>query len=123
MKNKNKSLVALVVGYLLFLFPGSTFAIDYWPMIVRGGHGVTTSYADGVLTVQIRKAHVAAGEPLHYGHLPVGSAAWVDRPLNANEPFDLKQRIDPENSAPQYQPCLLKNGKSSTLPRCASGTP
>ena len=94
MKNKNKSLVALVVGYLLFLFPGSTFAIDYWPMIVRGGHGVTTSYADGVLTVQIRKAHVAAGEPLHYGHLPVGSAAWVDRPLNANEPFDLKQRID-----------------------------
>ena len=53
------------------------FAADYYAMIVRGGLGVTTSYADGVLTVTIRKAHIAAGNPLNYAKLPVGSAAWV----------------------------------------------
>jgi hypothetical protein len=94
MKSTNRLLFTFAVGCLLLLVPGIAFATDYWPMIVRGGPGVTTSYADGVLTVQIRKAHVAAGDSLHYGQLPVGSAAWVDRPLNANEPFYLKQTID-----------------------------
>lgn len=94
MKDTNRSLFTLAVGCLLFIVPGSAFAADYWPMIVRGGRGVTTFYAEGVLTIQIRKARVAAGDPLHYGQMPVGSAAWVDRPLNADEPFDLKQKID-----------------------------
>jgi hypothetical protein len=95
MKNTNKLLFTLAVGCLLLLVPGSAFATDYWPMIVRGGRGVTTSYADGVLTVQIRKAHQAAGDRMKGPvTLPVGSAAWVDRPLNADEPFVLKQKID-----------------------------
>ncbi len=94
MKNTNRLLFTFAFGCLLLLVPGSAFATDYWPMIVRGGPGVTMSYAEGVLTVTVRKAHVAAGDSLHYGQLPVGSAAWVDRPLNANEPFYLKQTID-----------------------------
>ena len=94
MKKTNQLLFTLAVGCLLFLVLGSAFAGTYWPMIVRGGRGLSTSYANGVLTVQIRKAHQAAGDPLHYGQLPVGSAAWVDRTLNADEPFDLKQKID-----------------------------
>jgi hypothetical protein len=98
MKNTNQLLFTLAVSCLLFLVPGSAFATDYWPMIVRGGSGVTASYADGVLTVHIRKAHIAAGNPLNYGKLPVGSAAWVDRPLNENEPFDLNQKIDPNGA-------------------------
>jgi hypothetical protein len=99
MKNTNRSLFTLAVGCLLCLVPGSAFAADYWPMIVRGGPGVTTSYADGVLTVHIAKAQAAAGDRMKGPvRLPVGSAAWVDRPLNANEPFDLKQKID-ENGA------------------------
>jgi hypothetical protein len=98
MKNTNRLLFTLAIGCLFFLVPGSAFAADYWPMIVRGGPGVNTSYADGVLTVTIRKAHVAAGDPVHYGQLPAGSAAWVDRPLNGNEPFYLKQNIDPNGA-------------------------
>jgi hypothetical protein len=98
MKKPNRSFFTLAVGCLSFFVLGNTFAADYFPMIVRGGPGVTTSYTDGVLTVHIRKAHNAAGSPLDYGKLPVGSAAWVDRPLNDQEPWDLKQRID-QNSA------------------------
>jgi hypothetical protein len=81
------------------------FAADYYAMIVRGGLGVTTSYADGVLTVTIRKAHIAAGNPLNYAKLPVGSAAWVQRPLNAAEPFYLKQNIAP-TQAQAIMDCL-----------------
>jgi hypothetical protein len=94
MKNTTSLLFTFAISCLLLFDPGSAFATDYWPMIVRGGAGVTTSYGDGVLTVSVRKAHVAAGDSLHYGQLPVGSAAWVDRALNANEPFYLKQTID-----------------------------
>jgi hypothetical protein len=62
------------------------------------GPGVTTSYADGVLTVTIRKAPVAAGSAYSYIKLPRGSAAWEDRPLNAQEPFEWKQKIARENA-------------------------
>jgi hypothetical protein len=67
-------------------------------MIVRGGPGVTTSYNEGMLTVTITKAPVAAGDSDNYDKLPVGSAARVDRALNQNEAFILKQRIDEENA-------------------------
>jgi hypothetical protein len=93
MKKTNQILFALTIGCLLFILPDA-FADTYSPMIVRGGPDLTTSYADGVLTVTIHKAHVAAGNPENYGKLAVGSAAWVDRPLSTEEPFDLKQKID-----------------------------
>jgi hypothetical protein len=65
----------------------------FFPLIVRGGRGVTFSYDGSTLSVQFRKSRVAAGEPENYGQLPLGSAAWVDRPLNDAEPFVVKQRM------------------------------
>src|ERR1700722_9537619 len=61
----------------------------YW-LIVRGGPGVVTSYAGGTLTVVINKAHIAAGSSDHYWKLPIGTAAWEDRP--EQEPSVLKQK-------------------------------
>jgi hypothetical protein len=51
----------------------------FFPLIVRGGRGVTATYDGSALTVQFRKSGVAAGEPASYGRVPLGSAAWVDR--------------------------------------------
>jgi len=66
----------------------------YFPLIVRGGRGVTASFDGNILTVQFRKARVAAGNPTTYGRMPHGSAAWVDRPLNDDEPFALRQQMN-----------------------------
>jgi hypothetical protein len=77
----------------------TVFADTYYAMIVRGGGNIVTSYANGVLTVNLAgKARNAAGNPSNYGKLPVGSGAWVDRPLNAAEPVRLKQTIAPEQA-------------------------
>jgi len=50
------------------------------------------------LTVRFRKARAAAG-PERYGRMPIGSAAWVDRLLNNDEPFVLKQQMDASDAA------------------------
>jgi hypothetical protein len=65
----------------------------FFPLIVRGGRGVTVRHDGSTLTVQFRKSPVAAGEPATYGRMPLGSAAWVDRPLNDAEPFVVKQQM------------------------------
>jgi hypothetical protein len=65
----------------------------WFPLIVRGGQGVTTKYDGSTLTVQFRKARIAAGSPTTFGRMPFGSAAWVDRPLNDAEPFVLRQQM------------------------------
>ena len=65
----------------------------FFPLIVRGGRGATATYDGSRLTVQFRKSGVAAGEPATYGRVPLGSAAWVDRPLNEAEPFVVKQQM------------------------------
>jgi hypothetical protein len=64
----------------------------FFPLIVRGGPGVAATFAGGTLTVQFRKAPVPAGDPTTFSRMPVGSAAWVDRPLNDAEPFTLQQQ-------------------------------
>ncbi|HZB29401.1 MAG TPA: hypothetical protein VE465_04465 [Streptosporangiaceae bacterium] len=66
----------------------------WFPLIVRGGRGVKGSYDGSFLTVQFRKAPVAAGDPTTYRDLPFGTAAWVDRPLNEAEPFVVKQQMN-----------------------------
>jgi hypothetical protein len=71
----------------------------FFPLIVRGGRGVAATHDGGTLTVQFRKARVAAGDPTNYGHLPPGSAAWVDRPVNDAEPFTLKQQMNQSDAA------------------------
>jgi hypothetical protein len=93
----NAILSSLTLATLLFFAPARVFAADppgWFPLIVRGGMGVTATYESGTLTVRFRKARVAAGDPTEYGRMPPGSAAWVDRPLNDTEPFVLKQRVN-----------------------------
>ena len=71
----------------------------FFPLIVRGGHGVDATHDGGTLTVEFRKSPVAAGDPTTYGRVPRGSAAWVDRPLNDDEPFVLKQQMNETDAA------------------------
>jgi hypothetical protein len=66
----------------------------FFPLIVRGGRGVTATHEGGTLTVQFRKSPVAAGNPTTYDRIPRGAAAWVDRPLNDDEPLVLKQQMN-----------------------------
>jgi hypothetical protein len=66
----------------------------FFPLIVRGGPGVAARFDGSTLTVQFRKARVPAGDPTTFGRMPVGSAAWVDRPLNDDEPSILQQQMN-----------------------------
>jgi hypothetical protein len=65
----------------------------FFPLIVRGGQGVTARHDGSTLTLQFRKSRVGAGDPTTYGRMPPGSAAWVDRPVNDAEPSVLKQQM------------------------------
>ena len=65
----------------------------FFPLIVRGGRGIRAAHDGGTLTLQFGKSPVAAGDPSSYGGMPLGTAAWVDRPLNDAEPAVLKQEI------------------------------
>jgi hypothetical protein len=71
----------------------------FFPLIIRGGQGVTATHDGGTLTVRFRKSPVAAGDPKTYRNMPHGSAAWVDRPLNDAEPFVLKQQMNDADAA------------------------
>jgi hypothetical protein len=71
----------------------------FFPLIVRGGRGVTAGYEGGALTIQFRKSPVAAGDPTTYGRMPPGSAAWVDRPVNDAEPSLVKQQMNETDAA------------------------
>ena len=61
--------------------------------------GANATYDGGTLTVRFRKAGVAAGDPATYNRMPLGSAAWVDRPLNDAEPSVLLQQMNPDDAA------------------------
>lgn len=94
--------LALAASSLLLLASARIFAADppgFFPLIVRGGPGVSATVESGILTVQFRKSSVAAVNPTKYMRMPVGSAAWVDRPLNNAEPFVLKQRVSRQLAA------------------------
>jgi hypothetical protein len=87
-------LVSLSLAASLLLFASIAFAADppgYYPLIVRGGPGLTRTFANNTLTLQFQKSPVAANK-----NMPFGSAAWVDRPLNKAEPFVVKQRANQE---------------------------
>jgi hypothetical protein len=71
----------------------------WFPLIVRGGGGGNATYDGGTLTVRFHKAPVAAGDPATYGRMPLGSAAWVDRPLNDAEPSVLRQQMNPNDAS------------------------
>jgi hypothetical protein len=71
----------------------------FFPLIVRGGRGLAAQHDGDTLTIQFRKSSVAAGDPSTYGAMPIGSAAWVDRPLNDAEPSVLKQQMNESDAA------------------------
>ena len=71
----------------------------WFPLIVRGGRGVSAQFGNGTLTVRFRKAPVGAGDPTTYGRMPFGSGAWVDRPVNDAEPSVLKQQMNDGDAA------------------------
>jgi hypothetical protein len=65
----------------------------FFPLIVRGGRGVTANHDGSMLTVRFQKSPVAAGDPSTFGRMPLGSGAWLDRPLNDAEPTMLQQQM------------------------------
>jgi hypothetical protein len=71
----------------------------FFPLIVRGGQGVRATHDGSTLTVQFQKSPVAAGDPTTYRHMPHGSGAWVDRPVNDAEPSVLKQQMNQADAA------------------------
>jgi hypothetical protein len=101
------SLTLAVISLLLFAST-SVFAADppaWFPLIVRGGEGVTATYESGTLTVRFSIARVAAAGPTKYWRVPLGSAAWVNRPLNDAEPFVLKQWVNQQAQQPSLRCC------------------
>jgi hypothetical protein len=82
---------------------------NYYPLIVNGSTSLQASYDSGYLVVRFRRSRNAAGKPSTYTKLAPGSAAWVDRPLNANEPTMLKQKMT-EEQATQAMDRLRQNG-------------
>lgn len=82
---------------------------NYYPLVVNGSNSLQVSYDSGYLVVRFRKSRNAAGKPSTYTKLVPGSAAWVDRPLNPNEPTMLKQRMT-EQQATTAIDRLRQNG-------------
>ena len=82
----------------------------WFPLIVRGGGGLSVTYQSGTLTVRFRKSSVAAGHPGSYDRMPSGSGAWVDRPVNDAEPAVLKQQMS-QNSASNVSAVLRNDGR------------
>jgi hypothetical protein len=82
----------------------------WFPLIVRGGGGLSVTYQGGTLTVRFRKSPVAAGPPARYDRMPSGSGAWVDRPVNDAEPDVLMQQMS-QNAASNARSVLRNDGR------------
>lgn len=81
----------------------------FFPLIVRGGRGVTATHDGSALSVRFRRSQVAAGDATTYGHMPLGSAAWTDRPVNDAEPALLKQQMSQADATNVIG--VLRNGE------------
>ena len=81
----------------------------WFPLIVRGGQGVAATHDGSTLTVRFRRSPVAAGTPATYGRMPLGSGAWVDRPLNDAEPLVVQQQIDQAAAASAISVLRIKD--------------
>jgi hypothetical protein len=89
---------ALLLILLTASVPGAE--APYWALIVHGGNTTHASYDKGVLRVEFRHSRHPAGDSLHYERqVPSGQAAWPDRPLSAEEPSVLFQRMPPDAAA------------------------
>ena len=90
----------------------------FFPLIVRGGRGVSARHDGATLVVQFRKARSGAGEPSSFNRLPPGSAAWMDRPLNDAEPFVLRQSMDASDA--EEVMAVLRNDARFWMFLCAN---
>ena len=83
----------------------------FYALIVNGSPNLLINYDGSYLFVRgFRRAVRAAGAPSSYvRNVPPGTAAWLDRPLNDQEPLTLKQRMSPEQARPAIER-LRQNG-------------
>ena len=102
--------VAIAVSVLLGgAFPAFAQG-PYYPLIVNGSPSLNVDYADGYLVVRFRRTLRGAGQPGTYvQNVPPGAGAWVDRPVNGQEPVTLKQKMTREQANTAYQR-LRQNG-------------
>ncbi len=92
MKRLRSVLIAL--GIVLAVAMPVFAEAQFYPLIVNGSTSLKMDYNNGMLVVQFRRTLRAAGQPSTYVHnVTPGTAAWVDRPLNAQEPLMLKQTM------------------------------
>jgi GH24 family phage-related lysozyme (muramidase) len=65
-----------------------------YPLIVAGSPDLDASYSNGSLVVRFQKSAKAAGQPATPpSTLPPGQGAWVDRPVNGQEPATIIQSL------------------------------
>jgi hypothetical protein len=101
MKKHRNMLVVLAIVLVLGAcsFARSFAQGQYYPLIVNGSTSLKMDYTNGMLVVQFRRTLRAAGQPGTYVHnVTPGTAAWVDRPLSAQEPGMLKQAMTPQQA-------------------------
>src|SRR5256885_7553187 len=102
--NRNRVLsVRALTGLLaLIIFAAgqtpASAAEPFYALIVNGSPKLLISYDGNYFLVRgFRRTLRAAGASSGYvRNVPPGTAAWPDRPLNAQEPLTLKQRMTPE---------------------------
>lgn len=108
MKKRLSTLIALsvlLIGRPLLMADGPFYAL-----VVNGSPALNVNYENGYLVVRFRRTLKPAGQPANYvRNLPPGSAAWVDRPLNNQEPAMLKQKLTPARAEAAIQR-LQQNG-------------
>ena len=103
------SLVALIV--FAVGQTNSSAESPFYALIVNGSPNLLISYDGNYLLVRgFRRTLKAAGASSGYvRNVPPGKAAWPDRPLNAQEPLTLKQKMTPEQAKPAIER-LRQNG-------------
>lgn len=92
-----KMTVSAALAVLVLLLVGTspiTAQGSFYPLIVNGSPSLKADYTNGYFTVRFRRTVRGAGAPTSYTrNVPPGSGAWVDRPLNTQEPLLLKQKM------------------------------
>jgi hypothetical protein len=94
-------------GLVIALDPVTGRSQTYYPLLVNGSPNLLINYANDVFFVHnFRRTLKGAGAPSDYiRNVPPGKAAWLDRPLNAQEPLVLKQT---KMSADQARPAIAR---------------
>src|SRR5262245_50522174 len=106
------TLLTILLGLTIALATEAPAVVaqEYYPLIVNGSRNLDATYDNGYLVVRFHRTRSGAGSPSTYvKNVPPGSAAWVDRPLNNDEPIELRQRMN-EQLAAEALDRLKQNG-------------